>query len=80
MLRRLSESYGIPVPVLIAVSTAGLIAFCAILGIATYWGLVELWPEIPMALALSGAIFAPPAFVLGVGVVCAIHDTWLQGK
>jgi hypothetical protein len=76
MLKRLSEILGVPVAALIGISVAGLVVFCLVIGMATFSRLEAGWPEMPFALAVLLAVLAPLVFLLGVGVVGAIHDRW----
>jgi hypothetical protein len=79
MLKWMSETYGVPLAVFVFLALAGLAAFEVVIGLATYSALVALWPAIPFALALSLAIGVPLVFVLGVGIVGAIHDRRFGG-
>jgi hypothetical protein len=76
MFKRLSEAYAIPFGAVVVLSISGLIAFSAVIGLATFSGLVTLWPAMPFGLAITLAILFPVAFLVGVGCVCAAHDRW----
>jgi hypothetical protein len=79
MLKRLSEIYHVPLAVFVFLALAGLAAFFVVLGLATYAGLLALWPHMPFAVALSLAIGLPLVCVAGVGVIGAIHDREVGG-
>jgi hypothetical protein len=76
MFKRLSEAYAIPVAAVAVLSIAGLLAFCTVMGLATFACLVTVWPDMPGALAVAIATVVPLLFILGVGIVCATHDRW----
>jgi hypothetical protein len=74
MLKRLAEFYRVPAATFVVVAIAGLAAFWVVIGIATYRGLLELWPAVPAALAGAAAIVVPPATVGLIAVAAAWHD------
>jgi hypothetical protein len=76
VLKHLSDAYRIPRGVLVVLSIAGLVAFCAIFGFATYSGLVTLWPETHRGVALSVSVVLPLVLLFAVGIGCAKHDEW----
>jgi hypothetical protein len=74
MLKRLSEAYAIPFGAVVVLSISGLIAFSVVIGLATFSGLVTLWPDMSVGLAITLATIVPLVLILGVGCVCAAHD------
>jgi hypothetical protein len=76
VFKRLAEAYAIPGPAVVVLAISGLLAFATVIGLATFSGLVALWPEMPFGVAVALAIAFPLVFVVGVGLVCAMHDKW----
>ncbi len=74
MLKRLAERCRVPVGAFVLLSMGGPLFFGVMMAIATHAFLVKTWPDLPAGVAWPLAVVAPPICVLGVGIVCAVHD------
>ena len=66
---------GLPRTFVYVVGGIGLLMFVAIMGFAAHSGFHTAWPDIPGWLSVPLAILGPILFVLGVGTVCALHES-----